>query len=257
MSSRNKTGQLLEQLLAQLYSQEASGHRIRGDSYLIAQDEQYLGKISADLHDQDSILNQYGPYGSKYSMTSIFNPYSQYGSVYGQFSINNPSTTNPPKLFIHGRFRGVVTVNRYLTNIIPTATFLYMLKKQLPQLLAGHLDVSVTEARKLQRESFIEAQDGIFLGNLNPNIFDNESIFNRFGMYGSQFSQESIFNRFCPYGNKLSQLSAYNEVATTPPKIYIRGQFFGYLTKNSSFSNRIDPDDILTWAKRNVSYELV
>jgi hypothetical protein len=257
MSTPNDAQQVLEQLLAELYSQEAREHETGGDSYLLADDGQYLGKITSNIYDTASILNEYGPYGSKYSMTSIFNPYSQYGSPYGAYSVNNPYSTTPPKLFIGGYFRGVVTANEYLLDRIPTEVFLYMLKKQLASLLAGNITVSVTEARRLQCESFIEAQDGTFLGSLNPNTFDSDSIFNQFGIYGSQFSQTSIFNPFSIYGNEFSNLSSHNKFATNPPKIYLRGQFMGYLTKNPNFSNRIEPDKILSWAKKNVRYELV
>lgn len=96
MSSSDKTKELLEQMLAKLYAEQAQETRRYDTSYLIAQDDQFLGKITDNTYDTDSILNQYGTYGSQYSTTSIFNPYSQYGSVYGAYSINNPYTNTPP-----------------------------------------------------------------------------------------------------------------------------------------------------------------
>ena len=36
------------------------------------EDGQLLGKITNNKNDNDSILNEYGPYGSLYSPTSIF-----------------------------------------------------------------------------------------------------------------------------------------------------------------------------------------
>ena len=89
MSKDDQTKELLEKMLADLYAKQASVGTSYGDSYLVAQDGQFLGKITDNQYDSDSILNEYGPYGSQYSNTSIFNEYSPYGSPYGQFSINN------------------------------------------------------------------------------------------------------------------------------------------------------------------------
>lgn len=58
----------------------------------------YLGKLSSNKYDPDSVSNPYGQYGSKYSPDSINNPYGQYGSEYSSGSINNPYATNPPIL---------------------------------------------------------------------------------------------------------------------------------------------------------------
>ena len=61
-------------------------------------DGQYLGRLSANPYDPDSVSNPYGRYGSPYSPTSINNPYSQYGSPYSPISPNNPYATKPPIL---------------------------------------------------------------------------------------------------------------------------------------------------------------
>ena len=101
-------------------------------------------------------------------------------------------------------------------------------------------------------ESYIESGDGTFLGKLNPNQFDQESIFNRFGRYGSQFSPESIFNRFSTYGNQFNSLSPFNRFSTNPPRLYVKGEFAGFLTKNETKRPRVDPDDLLSWAEQRV-----
>jgi len=248
----DKTIEVLEQILAQLYAEQAKDSKVADDSYLIAQDGQLLGKITTNIYDQDSLLNQYGPYGSQYSPTSIFNPYSQYGSQYGAYSINNPYCTVPPKLYIEGRFLGFVTTNRYIQNRIIPEAFLYTLKNDISSLLNGRILESAPEVRHLKGESFIEAADGTFLGKLNPNPFDPESIFNQFGPYGNQFSQTSIFNKFSNYGSQFSDLSPYNAYSSTPPKLYFNGNFYAYLTVNQLLNPRIDPDKLLNWAKENV-----
>jgi len=253
MSSSDKTKELLEQMLAKLYTEQAQETRGYDTSYLIAQDGQFLGKITDDTYDTDSILNQYGPYGSQYSTTSIFNPYSQYGSVYGAYSINNPYTNTPPKLFISGTLIGYVTTNPYIQNRVAPEAFLYSLNNNLQTLLSGHVIESETQARQLDGESFIEAQDGMFLGKLDPNKFDSDSIFNKFGPYGSKFSQTSIFNKFSDYGSQFSQLSPFNKFSQTPPNLFVNGQFIAFLTVNKYLTPRVDPENLLEWAETNVN----
>lgn len=57
---------------------------------IIAPDGTYLGKLSSNRYDPDSVSNPYGRYGSPYSPDSINNPYGQYGSQYSTLSPNNP-----------------------------------------------------------------------------------------------------------------------------------------------------------------------
>lgn len=61
---------------------------------LYAADGQYLGNMSANPYDANSISNPYGQYGSPYSSTSINNPYSTYGSPYSNLSPNNPYSSS-------------------------------------------------------------------------------------------------------------------------------------------------------------------
>ncbi|SEO83700.1 hypothetical protein [Nitrosovibrio sp. Nv6] len=60
----------------------------------------YLGNLSANPHDPNSVSNPYGRYGSEHSQDSINNPQGQYGSRYSNDSANNPYATNAPA--IHG-----------------------------------------------------------------------------------------------------------------------------------------------------------
>jgi len=58
----------------------------------------YLGTLSNNRYDPDSVSNPYGQYGSRYSPNSINNPYGQYGSQYSPDSANNPYAINPPAI---------------------------------------------------------------------------------------------------------------------------------------------------------------
>lgn len=56
---------------------------------LYAPDGTYLGKLTTDKYDPESITNPYGDYGSKYSQNSIHNKYGTYGSPYSDQSPKN------------------------------------------------------------------------------------------------------------------------------------------------------------------------
>lgn len=250
--NKDKTKTLLEQMLSELHKEQAKELSSTGNSYLIAQDEQFLGKITANKYDQDSILNKYGTYGSRYSSTSIFNQYSQYGSKYGSFSINNAYCNVPPRLFINGSFVGHVSVNKYVQNQIPTETFLYLLDNDINSILNKQFNLKESDIRSKSGESFLEANDGTYLGKLTSNEFENDSLLNQFGPYGNEFSPKSIFNDFSTYGGEFSQQSPFNSFSSTPPKIYINGQFYGYLTVNDFVSGKkINPKGIKQWIKDN------
>jgi hypothetical protein len=56
----------------------------------------FLGNLSSNQYDPDSVSNPYGQYGSKYSPDSVNNPYGEYGSKYSPKSVNNPYAVGSP-----------------------------------------------------------------------------------------------------------------------------------------------------------------
>lgn len=93
-------------------------------------------------------------------------------------------------------------------------------------------------------EAVIFATDGQFLGVVNDNPFDLDSIANSSGTYGSPFNSLSIWNEFGTYGSDFGLLSPFNDFSTTPPQIFENGAFVAHLTTNSSMIPRIDPNDL-------------
>lgn len=63
----------------------------------------------------------------------------------------------------------------------------------------------------------IVAEDGTYLGRLNANRYDPESVSNPYGRYGSRYSAESIHNPYGRYGSPYSAQSPNNRFTTTPP----------------------------------------
>jgi hypothetical protein len=76
--------------------------------------ETYLGCLNCSEAAPDSVSNEYGQNGSRYSQTSIWNHYSQFGSPYGSYSACNPYSTNPPVIVDEaGTYYGRLTLNQF------------------------------------------------------------------------------------------------------------------------------------------------
>lgn len=86
----------------------------------------------------------------------------------------------------------------------------------------------------------------VFLGKLNTNIYDSESIANKYGEYGNTYSQTSIFNSYSKYGNPYNQYSAFNQYATDPPYIVDSyNNIVGRLTTNPTIYGGITYEELM------------
>ena len=65
---------------------------------IVGPNGQYLGTLSANPYDANSVSNPYGRYGWRFSPDSINNPYGQWGSPYSPNSVTNPYTTRGPRV---------------------------------------------------------------------------------------------------------------------------------------------------------------
>ncbi len=82
-------------------------------------DRRFLGCLSCSRFDPDSVHNEFGHYGSRYSAYSIWNPYGRYGSPYSNFSPCNPYATRPPVVLDNdGLYYGRLTLNLFLPDAI-------------------------------------------------------------------------------------------------------------------------------------------
>ncbi|MFQ5662849.1 MAG: hypothetical protein ACE5HL_03350 [Terriglobia bacterium] len=210
MARSDKPRQVLLEALRQLYGQAARVGPEGADNFLQGGDGKFLGRITDNLYDRNSITNPYGPYGSPYSPTSIHNEYSIYANPYSALSMNNIYATNAPILYLAGRERGRVTRNQFVHNRIDPEVFVYLLEHDVQSILNNQIPDAIPDLGPIVGRSYVLAADGTFLGSLNPNPYDQESIFNEYGPYGSKYSPTSIFNEFGTYGSKFSHLSPYN-----------------------------------------------
>jgi hypothetical protein len=65
-------------------------------------------------------------------------------------------------------------------------------------------------------------QNNKYLGNLNRNPFDPNSVNNPYGQYGSKYSPDSIMNPYGTYGSPYSPYSPTNPYSSgnQSPQIY-------------------------------------
>lgn len=105
----------------------------RGDSFLLASDGEYIGKLCTNRYDLESVCNNYGIYGSRYGVKSIWNQYGRYGSQYSTASPNNPYSLSPPIIFLRGIQYGYLTCNKSKlgTKVNPSNLQQWMIQNRL------------------------------------------------------------------------------------------------------------------------------
>jgi hypothetical protein len=87
-----------------------------------------------------------------------------------------------------------------------------------------------------------------FLGCLSCPETDLDSLFNRFGTYGSRFAANSILNRFGPFGSRFAPFSPCNVDSTTPPVIVDdEGEDYGELTLNRDSPRQAKIEGLNAW----------
>ena len=79
-----------------------------------------------------------------------------------------------------------------------------------------------------------------YLGRLNRNRYDPESVANPYGRYGSRYSPDSVNNPYGNYGGRFGSQGITNPYATETPSLY--GSDGKYLGKLSA--NPYDPDSV-------------
>lgn len=82
-------------------------------------------------------------------------------------------------------------------------------------------------------------KNDIYLGCLSCDKFDSDSIWNKFGLYGSKFNAQSIWNKYGKYGGSFNDYSPFNKFARNPPVLVdANGKFYGYFTADRFFTKR-------------------
>lgn len=99
-------------------------------SKIFAEDGTFLGNISNNRFDSDSLLNRFGSFGNRFSSCSLLNRYCPYGNPYSVLSPFNRFTTTPPKIVKDGQIIRFLSKNPYVSNAIDPDEFLNWLEAQ-------------------------------------------------------------------------------------------------------------------------------
>lgn len=87
------------------------------------------------------------------------------------------------------------------------------------------LILSVALAMAAHAEVRLYSPSGQYLGNLNNNQFDPNSVSNPYGRYGSKYSPDSINNQFGEHGSRFGSDSVNNPFGSTNGAPTIKGPF--------------------------------
>ncbi len=87
----------------------------------------------------------------------------------------------------------------------------------------------------------------VYLGCLNCDSYNSNSIWNDYGTYGNSYNAKSIWNEYGTYGNDYNTNCPWNEYGTNPPVVVDKeGNFYGYFTLNEYKPKRADFNLALT-----------
>jgi hypothetical protein len=92
-----------------------------GIAQLFASDNNgtFLGLLSSDRYDQNSLSNPFGAYGGCFGMYSIRNQSSWFGGDNGLYSPYSLNCLNPPTIVYQGQAMLVVTKNLGMSYRLP------------------------------------------------------------------------------------------------------------------------------------------
>lgn len=73
----------------------------------------------------------------------------------------------------------------------------------------------------------------VFLGCINCSKYDDKSIWNKYGDFGSKYNDKCIWNKYGLYSGNYNDTSPFNKYASNPPVLVDGdGNFYGYFTAN-------------------------
>ena len=76
------------------------------------------------------------------------------------------------------------------------------------------------------------SSDNRFAGCLNCNRYDDASVCNRYGKYGSRYEDDSIWNRYGQHGSRYEEHSPWNRYGEGLIVVDPDGNFYGHFSLN-------------------------
>lgn len=94
---------------------------------LFAADNTYLGKISRNKFDGESLANSFGTFGNEFNPNSVFNDFGPYGNPFSPLSPRNEFSRTPPRIQVGNRVVAYLTANEFVSpRIDPTVLFAWL-----------------------------------------------------------------------------------------------------------------------------------
>lgn len=78
-----------------------------------------------------------------------------------------------------------------------------------------------------------------FVGCFNCSKYDQSSICNKYGEFGSKYNDNSIWNRYGTYGSKYQSNSPWNKYGSGLRIVDSEGGYYGMFTSGSSNPSRV------------------
>ncbi len=104
------------------------------DARIVADDGQFLGRITTDTLANDSITNPFGPHGSQVSSISIFNQLSTYGNARNLVSPFHPTTLQPPRIRRNSQTLARLTINTTFADRVDPNGLIAWLRSSQPDM---------------------------------------------------------------------------------------------------------------------------
>jgi hypothetical protein len=107
------------------------------EARIVAEDGQFVGRITPDTIAVDSLVNPFGDHGSQFSTVSMFNPNSAYGGMFALLSPFNPTTFQPPRIIRNSQTLARLTINTSFSPRVDPDSLVGWLRSTAPQQCSG------------------------------------------------------------------------------------------------------------------------
>jgi len=107
------------------------------EARIVAEDGQFIGRITPDTIALDSLVNPFGAHGNQFSTVSIFNSNSAYGGTFALLSPFNPTTFQPPRIIRNSQTLARLTVNSSFSPRADPFGLVAWLRSAAPQQCSG------------------------------------------------------------------------------------------------------------------------
>lgn len=187
---------------------------------------QYLGRVTSNLYDPDSVARPFAPYAGGRVRNSVTMPSPGFANRSGAAILPVPRVVSPRRVYgSKVTYLGKLSSNRYGRDSTSNPYGRYGSRYSPVSINNPHgafgsrySPTSANNPRAVDTPRLYGA-DRTYLGKLSSNQYDPDSISNPYGRYGSKYSSDSIRNPYGRFGSRYSSTSSNNPYTTDAPRI--------------------------------------